>query len=275
MTDLREQEAEFRALARANGKPDDVRIAARTERADGGRARARARALRSTTTARRPCATGGAAGGSGSESHWVEVEQRAVRAAAYAFTEHARLRGRRRTASRSRGRRTATRSPTCSRRSPRSATCPRRSSQPGWIDGAARRRDRRLRQRPARRRHRDLLDHDPLFFNADRGPVRLRPRRRRAGALARVPRRAVGRRRRLDRRAAGVVRLRHLRPARPAQDPAAGRPDPRRQGRDRPHPRRARRPENVAGPTLSSLGRRLRAGAAARQAAGGRSPTPG
>ena len=68
------------------------------------------------------------------ESHWVEVEQRAVRAPGVRVHRARRL-SRRATRS-SRGRRTGTRSPTSSTRSPRSSTSPRRVNQPAWIDGA-------------------------------------------------------------------------------------------------------------------------------------------
>ena len=88
MTDVREREADFRARARSNGKPDDVRklppptepmkvardlVAERYQLGDG------IPTLRHWRGGWWEWRT----------SHWVEVEQRAARSAAYEFTEHA------------------------------------------------------------------------------------------------------------------------------------------------------------------------------------------
>jgi hypothetical protein len=74
---------------------------------------------------------------------------------------------------------------------------------------------------------RTLFPHDPRFFN-NRGAIRLRGRRARAGRMAGLPRGALAGRSGLGQRAPGVVRVHGVRPARPPQDPAARRPDPRR-----------------------------------------------
>ena len=200
-------------------------------------------------------------------THWAEVEHRAVRARRLRVHRARRLpegRGR----PECRGRQTATRSPTCWRRWPRSATCPRR--RPARLD---RRRRTTARSSPAptgcsTSARASCSTHNPLFFNQTAVPFDYDPD-------APEPERwlafleTCGRETTTRSPRSGVVRLRDLRAPRPAQDPAAGRPDPRRQGRDRPDARRAGRPRERRRPDAVQPRRRLRAGAADRQAAGG------
>ena len=90
---------------------------------------------------------------------------------------------------------------------------------------------------------RELMPHSPSFFNQTSVPFDYEPRARVPRALALVPEGAVAQGFGLAQDPCRLVRLRRQRPPRHAEDPAADRADPRRQGRDRPHPRRSRRPE--------------------------------
>ena len=116
-------------------------------------------------------------------------------------------------------------------------------------------RDRRLRQRAARRRRAaSCSTTHPLFFNVTAVPFDYDPDAASSRRGGRVPRRAVGRRHRLDRRAAGVVRL-HRSPGGSTCTRSccsSARPAPAR-GRSPGCSARWSARENVAGPTLSSL----------------------
>ena len=110
-------------------------------------------------------------------TRWVEIEQRAARAAAYEFTEHASYVKVTKDGPRScRGRRTGTRSLICSRRSPRSSTCPESVSMPTWLDGTA---YDGLIVSVANGLldvgRRELLAHDPRFFNSTSVPFDFDP----------------------------------------------------------------------------------------------------
>jgi putative DNA primase/helicase len=88
MTDLREREAEFRAQARSNGKANNVRpLPPPTEPMKVARVLARERYQDGDSTPTLRHWRGG--WWEWRTSHWVEVEQRAARAAAYEFTEAA------------------------------------------------------------------------------------------------------------------------------------------------------------------------------------------
>ena len=130
---------------------------------------------------------------------------------------------------------------------------PRRDDRPAVLDRRRRPARRGDGERPAPARWPGSCCRTRrLYFNQTAVPFDYDADARPADRLAGVPRRAVARRPRIDRGAAGVLRLRRLRPARPPQDPADRRPDARRQGHDRPHPRASSiGPANVAGPTLS------------------------
>lgn len=88
MTDLRAQEAEYRSQARNNGKADDIRLLPPpNEPMKVARALARERyQLEDGTPTLRHWRGGW---WEWRRSHWVEVEQRAARRAAYVFTETA------------------------------------------------------------------------------------------------------------------------------------------------------------------------------------------
>ena len=121
---------------------------------------------------------------------------------------------------------------------------PRAVIQPAWIEGGHDGRDRRLRQRPARRRStRELLAHDPRFFNQTAVPFAYDPQAPQHQALARVPGASCGR----------MTRTRSPRFRSGSATSIAGRldlhkillaggADPRRQGSDRPRPGRPDRP---------------------------------
>ena len=87
----------------------------------------------------------------------------------------------------------------------------------------------------------------------DRGAVRL-PARRAEPTAGSSSSKSCGPTTRIDRRSAGVHRLRDLGSPGPAEDPAADRAHPGRQGGHRQSPRPLVGSGNVAGPTLSSLG---------------------
>src|SRR5215218_9870747 len=91
MSDLRQQEAEFRAQERDNGKTDVRTLPPPTAPMKVARVLARERyQLEDGTPTLRHWRGGWWEWRS---SHWIEVEQRAARAAAYEFTEHAVYKG--------------------------------------------------------------------------------------------------------------------------------------------------------------------------------------
>ena len=142
-------------------------------------------------------------------------------------------------------------------------------SMPAWLDGTALRRPARLvRERAARRRHARAARAHAAVLQRDERPVRLRPDAPPPRPLASRSWASCGRTTPTSSAALqewfGYV---ISRPARPAQDPAARRADAGREGRDRPHPRRAgRRRERRRSDALQPE-RRLRPRAAARQVA--------
>ena len=90
-----------------------------------------------------------------------------------------------------------------------------------------------------------------------------------AEAMAgRQSRRRAGARPAGNSRARRMVRLCHLRPPRPAQNPADDRPDAWWQGDHRPHSERPDRPRECSGPDAQQPWRRIRPSAADRQSTG-------
>jgi putative DNA primase/helicase len=88
MTDLHERETDFRARVRSNGKPDNVRtLPAPTEPMKVARVLARERYQLDDGTPTLRHWRGG--WWQWRTSHWAEIEQRAAKSAAYAFAEHA------------------------------------------------------------------------------------------------------------------------------------------------------------------------------------------
>ena len=132
---------------------------------------------------------------------------------------------------------------------------PETVTQPSWLEGDHDGRDRRLRQRPARRRRRGAAPPRPRSSSTrPRVPFAYEPGRRRPPALARVPGRALAGGPRLDRRAAGVVRLRRSRAGSTCtrSSCSSARRAPARASIARILSALVGR-ENVAGPTLSCL----------------------
>ena len=232
MTDLREPEAAFRERVRSNGKPDDARpLPAPNEPMKVARVLARERYQDDDSTPTLRHWRGG--WWEWRTSHWVEVEQRAVRAAAYEFTEAAR----------------STQTPKGTEVVPwapnrhkiadlleaLAAICHLAETSPSRHGSTTRSRrgDRRLRQRAARRRRAATARPHTAVLQPDRGPVRLRPRaaRRRAGSRSSTSSGVTTPTRSPRCRSGSATSISG--PARPPQDPAARRADPRRQGRDR------------------------------------------
>ena len=195
-------------------------------------------------------------------SHWVEVEQRAARAAAYEFTESRALRDE--------GRPRRPWSPNRHKIADllealaAGVHLPETVEQPCWIDGG----DHdgvivACANGLLDVERRDLLDHTPAVLQRDE---RCRSTTTRDAV---EPARWLAFLRELwgdDPDSIDALQeffgYVDLRQARPAQDPAARRPDPRRQGRDRADAPALVGPDNVAGPTLSSLGRCAQSGRA-------------
>ena len=105
---------------------------------------------------------------------------------------------------------------------------------------------------------RKLLELTPLFFNRVAVPFEYEPTAPEPMPLAAIPQPALARRPRVDQRLAGILRLRPVRPNRPAQDHAPDRSHPFRQGNHRPSSGRIVGKGQPRRPNLGVPGNQLR-----------------
>jgi putative DNA primase/helicase len=170
---LRDQEATFRASARTNGRPDDVQLLPPpTEPMKVARVLAQRRYQHEDKDGTPTVRHWRGGWWEWRRSHWVEIEQRAALAAAYAFTEHAFYEGTKDVAPWAPNRHRV-----ADLLEALAAVChmPEAVAQPAWIDG----RNSGVIVACANGLldvgRRELVDHDPRFFNVTSVPFAYDP----------------------------------------------------------------------------------------------------